>query len=174
MMPKTTVAIHEAGHAALHIALGLGLKEVTIVTDCTSQGSSTHRGTGDHGDTDDSAATLHMIAEEAFWLRHAIAYYAGAEAVRQLLPAVTDPGEGAEVDQLFAGDAVNSITDDAESIDLLFALAKRRCSILVEHYRPEIAAISTALHAYKTLSGEAARKVFMESIVKRDGRLLAF
>jgi hypothetical protein len=57
---------------------------------------------------------------------------------------------------------------------LFSALAKRRCVLLVEHYRPEIAAIAGVLEVKKMLAGNAARKVFFSSLRKRKGSLMRF
>jgi hypothetical protein len=176
--PRKT-AIHEAGHAALYIALNLGLKSVTIIRDSDSAGSAIHGGEWGQpgqgpGEKDDATAGLRKAAEEAFWLRHAIAWYAGAEAVRQLMPKYPAPAAGAGNDEYNAVQALNEITRDDESIDLLFKLAKRRCTVLVEHYRPEIKAIARALAVKKTLSGDVARATFFDSLNKRGAGLKSF
>ena len=174
-------AIHEAGHAVLHLVLTLGLKEVTIVPDYDQQaaGASVHGGewgnpASDLGEEDDDTATLRMLAEEAFWLRHAIACYAGAEAVKQLCPDEPNPEAGADSDFHDAKQAIWRVTEDPESMDLLFALAKRRCTLLVEHYRAEISALAIALLAQSRLSGQEARKVIFDSLKGRRGRLRMF
>jgi hypothetical protein len=173
-------AIHEAGHAVMHLVLSLGIKSLTIVPDYERMiaGASTHGGewgnpAQDFGEQDDDTATLRLVAEDTFWLRHAVACYAGAEAVRQLRPA-SDPDEGADSDNDAAVDAINSITDDAESLDLYFALAKRRCVLLVAQYAPEIEAVAAALRARQTLCGEDVREIFATSIRSRKASLLSW
>ena len=93
---QRSTAIHEAGHGALLIALGLGLKKLTILADHDSAGACFDGGEWGRlarrlGDEDDQTATLRMSAEEAFFLRRAITRYAGAEAIRQLMPEHSDP-----------------------------------------------------------------------------------
>jgi hypothetical protein len=176
---QRSTAIHEAGHGALLIALGLGLKKLTILADHDSAGACFDGGAWGRlarrlGDKDDETATLRMSAEEAFFLRRAITRYAGAEAIRQLMPEDPDPDAGADNDKRWAVFAISEITDDAQSIDLFSALAKRRCVLLVEHYRPEIAAIAGVLEVKKMLSGNAARKIFFSSLRKRKGSLMRF
>jgi hypothetical protein len=176
---QRSTAIHEAGHGALLIALGLGLKKLTILADHDSAGACFDGGEWGRlarrlGDKDDQTATLRMGAEEAFFLRRAITRYAGAEAIRQLMPEDPDPDAGADNDKRWAVFAISEITDDAQSIDLFSALAKRRCALLVEHYRPEIAAIARVLEVKKMLSGNAARKIFFSSLRKRKGSLMRF
>jgi len=177
---QRSTAIHEAGHGALLIALGLGLKKLTILADHDSAGACFDGGEWGRlarrlgGEDDQIANALRMSAEEAFFLRRAITRYAGAEAIRQLMPEHPDPDAGADNDQRWAVFAISEITDDAQSIDLFSALAKRRCVLLVEHYRPEIAAIARVLEVKKTLSGDAARKIFLSSLRKRKGCLMRF
>jgi ATP-dependent Zn protease len=175
---REATAIHEAGHAVLLIALNLGLKSVTIVPDLDAMeaGSATHGGewgnpARDFGEEEDDTAQLRSAAEDAFFLRHAIACYAGAEAVRQLRPD-RDAGPGADSDFQDAVDYINQIADDPDSIDLYFKLAKRRCTVLVEHYAPEIEALAAALLARETLTGDEAVEVFRESLLGRRGRRL--
>ena len=100
-------------------------------------------------------------------------YYAGAEAIRQLIP--TDPDAGTSSDQRKAADLIiEQIGGPADAIDFLFSLAKRRCALLVAHYQPEIQALTVELEARLILSGKVARKVFMRSLTKRSGRLMIF
>lgn len=174
-----STTIHEAGHGALLIALGLGLKKLTILADDASVGACFDGGDGGRlarrlGNKDDQTATLRISAEEAFLLRRAIARYAGAEAIRQLMPEEPEPDAGADSDERWAHFAISQITDDPQSIDLFSALAKRRCVLLVEHYRPEIAAIARVLEVKEKLSGKAARKIFLSSLRKRKGGLMRF
>ena len=102
-------------------------------------------------------------------------YYAGAEAVRQLIPTDPDPDAGASADKRQAANLIRySIGGDAESVDFLFSLAKRRCALLVYHYRPEIEALARTLEAERILTARAARKVVRRSLTKRAARLLSF
>lgn len=177
---QRSTAIHEAGHGALLIALGLGLKKLTILADHDSAGACFDGGEWGRlarrlgGEGDQTANALRMSAEEAFFLRRAITRYAGAEAIRQLMPEHPNPDAGADNDKRWAVFAISEITDDAQSIDLFSALAKRRCVLLVEHYRPEVAAIARVLEVKKTFSGNAARKLFFSSLRKRKGSLMRF
>lgn len=138
-------AYHEAGHAVLQHALRIGCEAATIVPDFDegTSGTATHGGEfgkrgRDLGEEDDDAASLRLWAQDAFLLRHAIANYAGAEAVRRWKPRRRNWEAGAESDYREATYRINEITPDAESIDLLFKYARRRCAILVENYWPEI------------------------------------
>jgi hypothetical protein len=176
-----STAIHEAGHAALQIALRLGFEQVTVVPDYEDMtaGASTHggeygRAAQELGEEDDDTANLRFAAEDAFMLRHAIACYAGAEAVRQLRRSHPDPDAGAEDDFCSAVDYINRITDDAESIDLYFKLAKRRCAVLVEHYSPEIEALAAQLEVRKTLRAEEAIEIFFQCLRARRAGLLSW
>ena len=177
---QRSTAIHEAGHGARLIALGLGLKKLTILADHDSAGACFDGGEWGRlarrlsGGDDQTGNALRMSAEEAFFLRRAITRYAGAEAIRQLIPEDPDPDAGADNDKRWAVFAISEITDDARSIDLFSALAKRRCALLVEHYRPEIAAIARVLEVKKMLSGNAAREIFFASLRKRKGGLMRF
>lgn len=177
---QRSTAIHEAGHGALLIALGLGLKKLTMLANHHSAGACFDGGEWGRlarrlgGEDDQTANALRMSAEEAFFLRRAITRYAGAEAIGQLMPEHPDPDAGAHNDKQWAVFAISEITDDPQSIDLFSALAKRRCVLLVEHYRPEIAAIARVLEVKKTLSGNAARKIFLSSLRKRKGSLMRF
>ncbi len=176
-----STAIHEAGHAALQIALAFGCGGVTIIPGLRegSAGFSTDGRLGGHtqdfAENDDATAELHRFAPEAFsYLRHAMVYYAGAEAVRQLIPTDPHPEAGADSDKRHAINLIIKIAGDDESADLLFSLAKRRCALLVAHYQPEIQALARALETKLILSGRAARKVFMRSLKERSGRLMTW
>jgi hypothetical protein len=101
--------------------------------------------------------------------------YAGAEAVRQLIPTHPNPDDGASTDKRNAAAFIrHHIGGDAESIGLLFSLAKRRCALLVDHYQPEIQALAGALETELILSAKDARSVFMTSLTGRAGRPLTF
>lgn len=163
-----STAIHEAGHAAMLIALGLAFIGASIIPDVRS-------GTLGRVVWSQDQVTTDMRAGEAAYLRYAMVYYAGAEAVRQLIPTHPNPDAGASADKRYATDLIRRyIGDDALAIDLLLSVAKRRCASLVEHYQPEIQALAGVLEAEQTLLGKAARKVFMRSLTQRGGRLLSF
>jgi hypothetical protein len=170
-MTEEKTAYHEAGHAVLHIFLTLGLKRVTIVPNHAEgeAGATWHGGKYPNPDTDEDADMLAIVAPEAFWLRHATAAYAGAEACRRA--GVEDWRAGADDDYRVAVDAINRITDDEASIDCLYELAQRRVVLLVEHYWPEIEAIARALLERKNLSGEEARRIAVDSLNERRGAL---
>lgn len=191
--PKMTVAelrrtaIHEAGHAVMHIVLDLGCERVTIVPNYgeLEAGHAAHGGEWGEQPMPGSAdrcptcgqlppneiETLRLATPEAFWLGHAVASYASAEALRR--SGVKDWKAGADDDYEKARDAINAITSDAQSIDLLFKLAKRRCEVLVERYWPEITALAQALFRAKTLKGDRCKRIVSESLKKR-GSALAF
>jgi ATP-dependent Zn protease len=163
-------AVHEAGHAVLQFVTGIGLKSVTIVPDFDEMTSGHALHYGESPDEGSDAKALLTYAEDAYYLRHAVGYYAGAEAIRQIRPQ--DEAEaGADSDMREAEDAVGRITDDPESFDLYVALAKRRCTLLVDHYRPEIEAVATTLLDRSTMSGEEVRQVVMASLTARRGGL---
>lgn len=167
-------AIHEAGHAVVQIVLDLGCKTVSIEPDDESAGRSTHGGEWGRqptkpGEEDDDTATLRLFAEGEFWLRHAVADHAGAEAVRRSGYPLWF--EGADTDYRNAGDALDHVTGDEWSRDLLGLLAKRRCQVLVEHYWPEIQAIAKKLLRSRTIDGETARRFWSKSLTSRGGAL---
>jgi hypothetical protein len=163
-------AIHEAGHAVILIALGLAFSAVSIIPD-VRKGTLGQVYLARH----DRTADLRRFPREAVYLRYSMVYYAGAEAVRQLIPTHPNPDAGASTDNRRAANLIrHSIGGDAESVDLLFLLAKRRCALLVDHYQPEIQALAGALEAELILSAKAARKVFMRSLTKRAARPLSF
>ena len=165
-----STAIHEAGHAVVLIALGLAFSAVSILPDVRAG----TLGQVSYGQ-DDVTVNLRMLAREAIYLRYAMVSYAGAEAVRQLIPTHPNPDEGASADKRRAAELIrHRIGGNAESIDLLFSLAKRRCALLVEHYQPEIRALAGALEAELILSAKAARRVFMTSLTERSAQLLSF
>ena len=178
---RRRTAIHEAGHCALLFALfGVkGCRGATIVPDYKA-GTSGHavnpgmgRAAQNFGEQDDYVARLQMEAREAFYLRRAITYFAGAEAVRQLTRA-RDPDAGSDDDRLNAASDLETLTTDGQTFDLLVALAERRCVLLVEYYRPEIEAIAKALLAKDTLNGRAIHKIFTASLARRGGMLMTF
>ena len=161
-------AIHEAGHAAVLIALGLALGGVSIIPDV-------REGTLGQVYWSQADVSADLRAGEAAYLRYAMVYYAGAEAIRQLIPTDPDPDAGASSDERYADKVIrHHIGGDTRSKDLLFSLARRRCALLVEHYQPEIQALAGALEAELILSGKAARSVFMRSLTERGGRPLTF
>ena len=163
-------AIHEAGHAALLVALGFGCSLVSIVPYLPKgwDGFSAPAGP--------TATELNMmVARDAFYLQQAMVSYAGAEAVRQLIPTDPSPGAGASADERQAAKLIiDHIDPDMESPDLFFALARRRCALLVAHHQPEILALARALEEKWVLSGKYAHKVFMTSLAKRSSKLMTF
>jgi len=162
-------AIHEAGHAAMGIALDFDVVGVSIVPDFRD------RTAGRVLIKDTTTSRANMSGREAFYLRHAIFCYAGAEAVRQLIPTDADPDSGTSRDQRNAAELIiRQIGGNAEARDFLFSLAKRRSALLVAHYQPEIQALAGALEARLTLSGKVAHRVFMKSLTKRAGRPMIF
>ena len=165
-------ALHEAAHAVLHIVFGLGCQKVTIVPDYSdgTYGAATHGGAwgkqaAGPGEQDDDTATLRMLAPEEFWLRHAVACYAGAEAVRRA--GYPRWKEGADSDYRGAIDVLSRITSDNRSIDLLTVAAKRRCLLLVKYYWPEIQAVAERLVSARTIKGKTAHRIWLESITAR-------
>jgi ATP-dependent Zn protease len=141
-----STAVHEAGHAVLQIALGVGLKSITIVPDHDSAGATLVGGEyGEpaqaHGEEDDDVAQLRFWAEDAFVFRRATALDDFEKAAQRK----------------------NEVTADAQSINLYFKLAKRRWHELVKHYAPEIEALAAELLSRKTLTGEEASTLFSDS-----------
>lgn len=168
MNSSQETAIHEAGHAVLMVAMQIGIRDVSIVACGESLGEANHTGSYGHGD--DSAAELAEVAYDSFLIRHAIADYAGAEALRH--SGCSTWKDGAQSDFDSAVDRVNEICgDDEESCKALFAYVKRRCAILVDHYFPEIEAVAVALVAHSSLSGENVRQIFLASTDARCARM---
>jgi hypothetical protein len=167
-MQKRT-AIHEAGHAVMHLYLGLGCREVTIVPNPEelSSGAATHG--GEWGEGDEDVEALRAFAEDAFFLRHAIACYAGAEALHQC--GFTDWQDGAEQDEREAVDYIASITSDAQCVDLLHRYARRRTELLVAHYLPEIEALAKALLEAQTIEKNEVQRIVTETRQQRGGAL---
>jgi len=151
------------------IALGLSLVWVSIIPDVRG-------GTlGQAYCLEDYATAADLRTRNAIYLQYAMVYYAGAEAVRQLIPTDPDPDAGAASDEQYADEVIrHRIGGDARSIELLFSLAKRRCALLVEYYQPEIQALAGALEAELILSAKNARKVFKRSLAGRAVRPLTF
>ena len=176
------IAIHEAGHAVLQIALDLDCKAVSIcpipregIAGFTVDGSSEPPPVLADKDKDAATAQRTIAERGAYYLRRAMVSYAGAEAVRQLIPADPDPDAGASADGRHATEHITQhIGSSNESTELLFSLAKRRCALLVTHHQAEIEALAGALEAKLILSGRAARKAFMRSLAERSGRLMTF
>jgi hypothetical protein len=164
------IAVHEAGHVVVLIALGLAFSAVSIIPNVRN---------GTLGQVfvaqGDVRADLAMLPREAVYLRYAMVYYAGAEAVRQLLPADANPDAGAGTDKRNAANLIRyGIGGDAELIDFHLSLAKRRCALLVEHYGPEIQGLAHMLEAKLIVPAKTARKVFLRSLTQRSGQLLTF
>jgi hypothetical protein len=152
------------------MALGLAFGAVSIIPDVRGRTEGQvyflrHRPTAD----------LRTLPWKAVYLRYAMVCYAGAEAVRQLIPTHPDPDQGASSDKQRAAEFIRDrIGGDADSTSLLFSVAQRRCALLVDHYRPEIKALAGALEAELILSAKAARAIFMRSLTQRSARLLSF
>jgi len=173
------IAIHEAGHAALQIALDFDCKAVTVcpIPGRRIAGFSLHGGLPAHisGEKNVAPSERQTVERRELYLRLAMVDYAGAEAVRQLIPTDPDPEVGAWGDERSAADnIIDHIGASPESIYLLFSLARRRCALLVTHYQPEIKALAGALEVKQMLSGKAARDVFTRSLRERSGRLMTF
>jgi hypothetical protein len=165
-----STAIHEAGHAMLSLAFGLDLVAVSIIPDLRTQADGYVICAKDI-----AAGQLDMVGRQAFFLRQAMICYAGAEAVRQLIPTDPNPDAGANSDQQRAAEfIIHEIGGNAEYVDFLFSLARRRCALLVADYQPEILALASALEENWILSGKVAREVCLKSLAKRSGRLMTF
>lgn len=165
-----STAIHEAGHAVLRIALGLDIVAVSIIPDF-------RKGAAGYVlcEVEPATAELRTVGRKAFFLGHVMVYYAGAEAVRQLIPTDPNPDAGASSDERKAAKLIlDQIGGPDDAIDFLFSLARRRCALLVAHFQPEIKALAAELEAKLILSGKVACKVFMKSLTKRSGRLMIF
>jgi hypothetical protein len=162
-------AIHEAAHAVLGDRLGIGLRYVCVTTDDDSVGHA--RFNMEQGD---DADTLLLFAEDAFLLRRAIVWTAGGAAVRQA--GERNWMRGAVDDHYEAEECLRSITDDQESLDIYRALAKRRTSVLVEHYWPEIEAVADALlrAGLGRLSGKRVREIVSRSLAKGKRAVLSW
>lgn len=163
-------AIHESGHAVLQLALGLDLVAVTIIPD-------PHEKAAGYALCKKPVATddLQMVGRQALVLRQAMVYYAGAEAVRQLIPTDPNPDARAAIDNRRASELIiHEIGGNAEYVVFLFSLARRRCALLVAHHQPEIRALAAALQEKLVLSGKVARKVFLRSLARRSGRPMSF
>lgn len=172
-------AIHEAGHAVLQVALGIGCNGVTIVPSGEFAGMSTDGGeygcqASELGDDDDDVANLRLFAENEFHMRHAVADYAGMEAVLQWAPNRDDWHSGAAQDQANAANRISHVTSDMELANLLELAARRRCKLLVAHYFPEITAVAEMLRDLGTLSGEMVRKTSFDSLTKRNEKFLTW
>jgi hypothetical protein len=163
---RDVTAVHEAGHGVIQVVLGLGPLGITIAPAEVEREACPARQGGEFDDHDSDAEMLRAYAEEAFWLRHAMALYAGAEAVRQLRPLAAG-SLGAESDARVAVEAIHKITDDPASCELLFALAMRRCETLVDHYRPEIEAVAAALLERGSLVGSEVERLIRASLDAR-------
>jgi hypothetical protein len=85
-----STAIHEAGHAVVLIAFGLAFSAVSIIPD-VREGTLGQVYLAQH----DRTADLRTFPREAVYLRHSMVCYAGAEAVRQLIPTHPNPDAGA-------------------------------------------------------------------------------
>jgi len=165
-----STAVHEAGHAVLRIAFDLDVESVSIIPDL-------HKGTAGRVLFEKAVFVpkLRMLWRDAFYLRDAVAFYAGAEAIRQLIPTDPNPDAGASDDKLKAAKLIiRQIGGHPESMDFVFSLAQRRCALLVAHYRPEILALASELEAKLVLPGTIARQVFMRSLKRRSRRLMTF
>ena len=165
------VAIHEAGHAVLQDRLDLGCESVTIVRDEAEgeEGHARHQGASP---SDENAEALLLHAEEAFWLRHATAAYAGGEALRCL--GVGAWWAGCAADRRTAVDCIRRITEDPASRRHLLGYARRRSRLLVEHYWPEIRTLAGELMKARTLTGKRVREIVGASIRERRGGILPF
>jgi ATP-dependent Zn protease len=166
-------AVHEAGHAVLQLVTGIGVRSVTIVPNFTEMTAGHALHGGEWPDEGSDAEQLRLFAEDAFWLRHAISRYAGAEAVRKIRPG-DSADEGAEDDLRWAANALERVTSDDESLDLYARLAKRRCTLLVEHYCPEIERVAAALLERDTLDEDDVRAIVSESTLTRQAGLLSW
>jgi hypothetical protein len=160
-------AYHEAGHAVLAHFLGVALRQVSIVTDQDSPGHVPER-----GEYSEDTEYLRTFAEEAFWLRMAIARYAGVEAERRLTPRSRNAS--AEEDYKRAAVALEKITMDWPSRRALYFYARWRARLLVENYWPEIEAVARALMDRRQLDAEELGKMIRRSVLARRGMLMSY
>jgi ATP-dependent Zn protease len=160
--PRRVTAIHEAGHAVLAVILDLGAGSVTIESDGVSAGIA--HDDGDHP-RDEDAEALYMCAPEAFAMRHATTFYAGAHAVRRA--GFSDWMSGADQDYRSARHLAYDLTACPSSRDAIAKLCERRAEILVDHYWPEIEAVAAALLERSTIDGDELRRIVRESVRAR-------
>jgi hypothetical protein len=82
--------------------------------------------------------------------------------------------DGTDGDTKEAASAINDLTTDDLSIDLLFALARRRAEHLVEYYWPEIEKVAEALLAEGSLAGQDVERFFAKSVWARNVRRISW
>lgn len=162
---RTRTAHHEAGHAVLYTVLKLGCEKTSIEPDEDDElGHTWHAAEG---------GELFGFANDAHYLRHAIACYAGYEASRRWTPGLKGLRRSANGDyQIAAGHLKKVASDDDESLRLLTQYAKRRSSVLVDHYWPEITAVAEQLIELGTLTGDQVESLFDASLRSRQGESL--
>lgn len=155
-------AYHEAGHAVMALMLDLGPGDVTIKSDGQYAGIALDDG---EFPRDEDAEALSIVAPEAFRMRHAVAYYAGAHATRRA--GAVNWRDGADQDYGGALQALDDVSPDRETVEALVRLSERRAEILVGHYWPEIEALALALVERETVAGEEVRTIVAASLRSR-------
>jgi len=159
-------AYHEAGHAVLAVILDLGPGRVTIEGDGVNAGVAL-----DEGDDprDEDAQALYSCAPEAFRMRHAAGYYAGAHATRRA--GYLNWRDGAHQDYEAAHHVLDDFAPDEETVDALAKLCERRAELLVECYWPEIEALALALVEHGTIEVDEVRAIVAKSLRARKAHI---
>ncbi len=159
-------AYHEAGHAVLQWALGVGIKLVTIVPDYDA-------GTAEHATKKMSfhEHTLEVV-EEAVHQRSAVILLAGRFAQEKFDAALGN--EGCNSDYLEAGDHIEQLcyTEDDKENAAWWTVLEARCRALVEHYWPEITALADALLEKETMDRDSAEDIVLKTLNNRRGTWL--
>lgn len=160
------IAYHEAGHAVLAVILDLGPGKVSIESDGVNAGIA-----HDDGDNprDEDSEVLYMSAPEAFKMRHATTFYAGALAARRA--KYFNWRDGADQDFAAAHGLADDITACPSSVDAIRKLCERRAEILVEYYWPEIEAVAAALLERSTIEADELRRIVSTSLRDREARI---
>jgi hypothetical protein len=164
------VAIHEGGHAAAAVALGLEVLSASI-------GRATAWATRDGWE---SWADVEYISGPDTDVHAAIVSLAGPEASKRWCPDRWQPGTqtGSGSDFLDAARALDRDADRYQHLGIA-QYAVRRATIvldvrakaeqLVAYYWPEVQAIARALLEARTLHGDTVRRVFNDSFRARRG-----
>lgn len=143
MATLETIAIHESGHAAVRLALGLDVSRVWI------------NGTTNSGCTEHSGNTSRPFET-------AVACLAGAVAVHHLLPDA-NATFGAYNDYRDACDALRLINTHPAALAALLDNAYRHVDTLVQRHTGAIRAIADVLLECPVLSGARVARLFRAS-----------
>ena len=161
---RRLTAIHEAGHAAVAMHVGIGIRRVTIAPTGAAQGKASHYPIGKWFQPDIEVTTRTRTRIE----RSIMVFWAGTLA-EELIGGRAEP-DGATHDRDMIVQLATFICGDPEETSAYIEWLRLRCRNLLQTplVRRAVDAITDALVERTTLRGTEIRAVVSDSLLDAD------